>query len=78
MAIISQILKGAAPVANPRILVLPDRRDAIDAALRLAEPGSVVVLAGKGHEQEQIFADRTVPFSDREVALELAKRRKLA
>lgn len=77
MAIIAQILEGAATVSNPRTLVLPDRRDAIDAALRLAEPGSVVVLAGKGHEQEQIFADRTVPFSDREVALELARRRKL-
>lgn len=76
-AIIAQILEGAAAVSNPRTLVLPDRRDALDAALRLAEPGSVVVLAGKGHEQEQIFADRTVPFSDREVALELAKRRKL-
>ncbi len=76
-AIIAQILEGAATVSNPRTLVLPDRRDAIDAALRLAEPGSVVVLAGKGHEQEQIFADRTVPFSDRQVALELAKRRNL-
>lgn len=76
MAIIAQILEGMEPVKNPRTLVLPDRREAIDAALRLAEPGSVVVLAGKGHEQEQIFADRTVPFSDRQVALELWERRR--
>lgn len=75
-AIIAQILEGMETVGNPRTLVLPDRRDAIDAALRLAEPGSVVVLAGKGHEREQIFADRTVPFSDREVAMELWGRRR--
>lgn len=68
-AIIAQILEGM--VANPRTLVLPDRRDAIAAALKLAEPGSVVVIAGKGHEQMQIFAQKSVPFSDKAVALEL-------
>lgn len=76
MAIIAHILQGTEKVGNPRTLVLPDRRDAIDAALRLAEPGSVVVLAGKGHEREQIFAHRTVPFADREVAMELWERRR--
>ncbi len=76
MAIIAQILEGTEGAGNPRTLVLPDRRDAIDAALRLAEPGSVVVLAGKGHEREQIFADRTIPFCDREVVTELWERRK--
>jgi len=75
-AIIAQILQGMETCPNPRTLVLPDRRDAIAAALKLAEPGSVVLLAGKGHEEVQIFADRTVPFSDRQVALELWQRRK--
>jgi len=36
----------------------------------IAQEGDVVVIAGKGHEQGQEFADRTIPFDDREVARE--------
>ena len=47
-----------------------DRRAAIRRALCLAKPGDAVLIAGKGHEDYQIFADRTVHFDDREVATE--------
>ena len=45
-----------------------DRRRAIEDAVAGAAAGDVVVIAGKGHEQGQQFADRTIPFDDREVA----------
>jgi UDP-N-acetylmuramoyl-L-alanyl-D-glutamate--2,6-diaminopimelate ligase len=48
--------------------VEPDRRAAIALALDQAGPGDVVVLAGKGHETTQQFAEDVVPFDDREVA----------
>ena len=45
---------------------VPDRREAIQWAIRIAARGDTVVIAGKGHEQVQIFGDRTVPFRDSE------------
>src|SRR5215204_376153 len=70
-AIIDEILAGMEPGAE----VDPDRRAAIARAVELAEPGDVVVIAGKGHEQGQEFKDgRKVPFDDREVAREALRR----
>ncbi len=48
-----------------------DRRRAIARAIEMAEPGDCVLIAGKGHEDYQIFADRTVHFDDCEVAREV-------
>ncbi len=48
-----------------------DRAAAIRLALEAAKPGDVVLLAGKGHEKEQILAGRTIPFDDAEVALSI-------
>jgi UDP-N-acetylmuramoyl-L-alanyl-D-glutamate--2,6-diaminopimelate ligase len=48
-----------------------DRTSAIRLALEAAKPGDVVLLAGKGHEKEQILADRTIHFDDAEVALSI-------
>ena len=49
-------------------LVEPDREKAIRAALEAAEPGDIVILAGKGHEPYQVLKDRVIHFDDREVA----------
>ncbi|MFP5352354.1 MAG: UDP-N-acetylmuramoyl-L-alanyl-D-glutamate--2,6-diaminopimelate ligase [Actinomycetota bacterium] len=68
-AIIDQILEGViAHLPEGPDVVEADREEAIRAALGRARPGDVVVIAGKGHETGQQFADRTIPFDDREVA----------
>lgn len=48
--------------------VIPDRAVAIEAAVRFAGPGDVVVLAGKGHENYQIIGEKKFPFDDRDEA----------
>lgn len=45
-----------------------DREKAIEKALQRAENGDAVLIAGKGHEREQIFRDRVVAFDDKKVA----------
>src|SRR5690606_37682554 len=52
-----------------------DRKAAIDYAIQQAKPGDVVLIAGKGHETEQIIGDKVFPFDDRKVAREAIKRR---
>ena len=69
-SIIGEIVAGAAGDVE----VEPDRREAIARAIDAAQEGDVVVIAGKGHEQGQQFADRTVPFDDRDVAREALRR----
>ncbi len=69
-AIIEEILTGV----TREVEVEPDRAAAIERALSEANEGDVVVIAGKGHEQGQEFADRTIPFDDREVARDVLRR----
>lgn len=52
-----------------------DRRSAIAYAIGVARSGDAVLIAGKGHEDYQIFADRTIHFDDREVAREELRAR---
>jgi UDP-N-acetylmuramoyl-L-alanyl-D-glutamate--2,6-diaminopimelate ligase len=64
-AIIDQVMEGAGPGAEREV----DRRRAIALAVKTAEPGDVVVIAGKGHEQGQEFErGRKEPFDDVTVA----------
>jgi UDP-N-acetylmuramoyl-L-alanyl-D-glutamate--2,6-diaminopimelate ligase len=69
LAIIAQIRAG---MTEPeRSQVIADRADAIREALTQAEPGDIVVIAGKGHEDYQIVGTETRPFSDAKLVGEL-------
>ncbi len=65
-----------------RAAMVPDRRDAILLALRVAKPGDSVLIAGKGHETYQEMRGEKLPFDDREVTREavgeIAAARELA
>ena len=69
LAIIAEIEAGARGTGRS-YEIEPDRRAAIARALSRARGGDVVVIAGKGHEEGQKFADRVLPFDDRTVARE--------
>ncbi|MCB1597841.1 MAG: UDP-N-acetylmuramoyl-L-alanyl-D-glutamate--2,6-diaminopimelate ligase, partial [Gammaproteobacteria bacterium] len=64
--IIDDILAGAG--SGTAVQVIPDRAAAIRRAIHLAAPGDAILIAGKGHEQTQIVAGASLPFSDVAVA----------
>jgi UDP-N-acetylmuramoyl-L-alanyl-D-glutamate--2,6-diaminopimelate ligase len=67
LAIMNDALVGLRRFDTPYVAE-PDREKAIRRAIQEAQPGDVVILAGKGHETYQILKDGPVPFDDREVA----------
>ena len=62
--IIADVMKGA----NPGARTIPDRMQAIFAAIREADPEDIVLIAGKGHERFQIVGDSELPFDDAKIA----------
>lgn len=71
-AIFSDIAAGFASPDN--VLWIADREAAIEAALRSADSGDVVIVAGKGHETYQIKGETRVDFDDREMLREVWSR----
>jgi UDP-N-acetylmuramoyl-L-alanyl-D-glutamate--2,6-diaminopimelate ligase len=67
LAILSEIEPGLKR-SGVRYTIEPDRAAAIRLALKEAAAGDVVLIAGKGHEKEQILAGGAVPFDDAEIA----------
>jgi UDP-N-acetylmuramoyl-L-alanyl-D-glutamate--2,6-diaminopimelate ligase len=88
--IIEQIKRGivvpedrSAPKTRPsqrevRCLGIPDRREAIERAVRDAVAGDLILVAGKGHEKYQVIGERVLPFDDVEVARAALERRRTA
>ncbi len=72
--IIGEILAGIPKETRDACQIEPDRAKAIRLAIEQAAPQDLVLIAGKGHEDYQIFADRTIHFDDREVAEEVLRQ----
>lgn len=74
MEIAEQIAVGARAEGwreEEHYLRIANREEAIREALRRAQPGDTVLLAGKGHERRQVIGDRLIPWNDAEVARRL-------
>jgi UDP-N-acetylmuramoyl-L-alanyl-D-glutamate--2,6-diaminopimelate ligase len=84
MRIIEEIKRGIVPPVEPGapkrpstpLLVNVDRRRAIEQAIRSAQPGDLVIVAGKGHEKYQVIGNRTIPFDDVEIAQDALQGRR--
>lgn len=75
--ILRDIAAGAAQAGarqGMHFVCIPDRRAAIEEAMRRARPGDTVLLAGKGHEQCIIYGDQKMPWDERRVAREILER----
>lgn len=68
-SILRDMASGVGEANN--VVLIADRRKAIEYAFEKAGPKDCIVIAGKGHEDYQIFKDKTIHFSDREIACEL-------
>jgi UDP-N-acetylmuramoyl-L-alanyl-D-glutamate--2,6-diaminopimelate ligase len=66
-------IRAAILAASPGAVEIGEREEAIAAGVRMLQPGDVLVIAGKGHEQGQIVRDTVRPFDDAEVARRIVK-----
>ena len=74
--IISEIVAGFQNPVSRKISIEPDRKKAIELALKTAEKDDIVLIAGKGHETYQIIEKEKLHFSDHEIARECLYKRK--
>lgn len=75
-AIIAMIEEGIR-AAKGSYAVIEDRKEAIRFALKAAQIGDLVVIAGKGHETTQTIKDKVYPFDDKRLAVEIAREEEL-
>ena len=74
--IISEIVTGFENPDSQTIIIEPDRRKAIELAIRTAAESDVVLIAGKGHEDYQIIGTKKSDFSDKLIAQKCLRNRK--
>ncbi|MBN1974733.1 MAG: UDP-N-acetylmuramoyl-L-alanyl-D-glutamate--2,6-diaminopimelate ligase [Sedimentisphaerales bacterium] len=78
--IIDEILTGfekktiPIPIPNPNIMVIPDRKQAIEMVIKAADKDDIILIAGKGHEDYQIIGKTKYHFSDKEIAQNCLKQ----
>ena len=75
--IIEEVVAGF-PHGFSNFHVEPDRQRAIEFAFAEAQPGDCVLIAGKGHESEQVVGTERMPFDDRLVAREILERQTIS
>ncbi|MHC4147881.1 MAG: UDP-N-acetylmuramoyl-L-alanyl-D-glutamate--2,6-diaminopimelate ligase [Planctomycetota bacterium] len=75
-SIISEIVAGFKNPAAPTITVEPDRKKAIQMAIKTAAKDDIVLIAGKGHETYQIIGTKKFDFSDKNITLTCLANRK--
>ena len=71
--IINQMKKGVEAIYYKKTVAIEDRREAIKLACSLAEPGDIVLIAGKGHEKYQEIKGEKFPFDDFQIVNETLK-----
>jgi UDP-N-acetylmuramoyl-L-alanyl-D-glutamate--2,6-diaminopimelate ligase len=71
MKIIEDMQEGIEPEDKRKFLVVPDRREAITTACFAAEPGDIILVAGKGHEKYQEVRGKRLPFDDKAILSEI-------
>jgi UDP-N-acetylmuramoyl-L-alanyl-D-glutamate--2,6-diaminopimelate ligase len=75
LAIISDIERGIKKTGTNNYKIIPDRKEAIEQTLALAEKGDYILVAGKGHEDYQIIKDEVIPFKDADVIRRILERK---
>jgi UDP-N-acetylmuramyl tripeptide synthase len=76
--ILDEVLIGVPLDRRPLVHRIADRKVAIQTAVAAAAECDVVVIAGKGHEKNQILSDKVIPFDDVKIAQEAIRRRKMS
>ena len=71
--ILDQMMEGLTPEQQNRHLRITDRRQAIKTAVRTARPGTIILVAGKGHETYQDIKGAKTHFDDKEILHEILK-----